>query len=374
MKKINYQFKILSALAMLFVVCGHTGCTTLTLCGLFSYDSFHMPLFLFISGYFFSAASLNTAVFAKDGYFVKQIKRLFLPWLLWNLVYGLVVTFLRNTEPFNFTMGMDISLEAFYRLFTIGNSFELNAASWFLLTLFIIKVVYWSWKKCIYLANIKISEEITLFLCFAGAVGAILLSQCELNFDFKILLIRVFYLLFWYEAGYYYKVKLEAYDIKKNTIYFTCCLMIQFLLLIITKGASSSGVYSASYPFNPIITILFAANGIAFWLRVSRILTPVLEKSKAILFLANHTFSVMMHHGFFLKIYNGLFFLLYKYTTFCSNFNPEKFRSSVWWMYWPFGKQVFTNIDVIVGVVGPCLMIYLYEKYIKPKLKLINLH
>jgi len=370
-KKINYQFKILSAFAILFVVCGHTGCTTLNLCGLFSYDSFHMPLFVFISGYFFSANSLNIAACAKDGYIVKQIKRLFLPWLLWNLIYGLMVTFLRHTEPFNFTMGMDLSWNAVYRLCTVGDSFALNIASWFLFTLFIIKILYWGGKKCLFVAKINITEEFIFLICLACAVSAILLGKSSVIFDFKILLVRVLYLLFWYEAGYYYKVKLEAHDTKNNTTYFTCCLILQFALLTITQGTSNSGVYNANYPFNPAITLLFAANGIAFWLRVSRILTPVLEKSKAVLFLANHTFSVMMHHGFFLKIYNGLFFLLYKYTAFCSNFNPEKFRSSVWWMYWPFGKQVFTNIDVIIGVVGPCLMIYLYEKYLKPKLKLI---
>ena len=70
-KNLNIQFKILSALAICFVVCGHTGCSTLTLCGLFRYDSFHMPLFLFISGYFFSEKSLEGKIISKNGYVKK---------------------------------------------------------------------------------------------------------------------------------------------------------------------------------------------------------------------------------------------------------------------------------------------------------------
>lgn len=196
-----------------------------------------------------------------------------------------------------------------------------------------------------------------------------MLGQNSIDFDFKILIVRVLYLLFWYETGYYYKLKVEKYDLCSNTIYFSCCLIFQFILLGITRGNSVSIVYNANYPFHPIITFLFAANGIAFWLRVSKILTPILNNNKAILYLGNHTFSVMMHHGFFLKIYNGLFFLLYKYTNYCINFDPEKYRSSIWYMYVPYGKQAFTNINVLVGVLCPCICVFFYEKYIKKKLQ-----
>lgn len=49
----NVTFGILSALAILMIVAGHAGYDILTVGGLFPYYSFHVPLFLFISGYFY---------------------------------------------------------------------------------------------------------------------------------------------------------------------------------------------------------------------------------------------------------------------------------------------------------------------------------
>ena len=51
MKKLNYQMLILQTIGIILVVVGHVGGI-----GLFSdwfpISSFHMPLFVFISGYF----------------------------------------------------------------------------------------------------------------------------------------------------------------------------------------------------------------------------------------------------------------------------------------------------------------------------------
>ena len=75
-------------------------------------------------------------------------------------------------------------------------------------------------KKCLFVVKINIKEEFVFIICLVGAIGAILLAQSAITFDFKILLTRVLYLMFWYETGYYYKLKLEQYDKKSNAIYF----------------------------------------------------------------------------------------------------------------------------------------------------------
>ena len=46
-------FGILSGLAIIMVVAGHLGYNILTLGDLFPYYSFHVPLFMFMSGYFY---------------------------------------------------------------------------------------------------------------------------------------------------------------------------------------------------------------------------------------------------------------------------------------------------------------------------------
>ncbi len=49
----NSQFRILSALGIIFVVAGHLGYGVFDMGGLFPYYSFHVFIFLFVSGYFY---------------------------------------------------------------------------------------------------------------------------------------------------------------------------------------------------------------------------------------------------------------------------------------------------------------------------------
>ncbi|MCM1386827.1 MAG: acyltransferase family protein [Bacillus sp. (in: Bacteria)] len=52
-QKYNMTFCILSGIAIVMIVAGHVGYNILTVGELFPYYSFHVPLFLFISGYFY---------------------------------------------------------------------------------------------------------------------------------------------------------------------------------------------------------------------------------------------------------------------------------------------------------------------------------
>lgn len=125
----NQQFAILSSLAMIFTVMGHSGVSFATIDWLFPYDSYHMPLFVFISGYFFKAEDVcgkNTVPFLK-----KQIKRLLFPFFIWNLIYGLVAQLAFNILGIQWCHANEL----FYRLLilplTYGNCFfEFNAPSW----------------------------------------------------------------------------------------------------------------------------------------------------------------------------------------------------------------------------------------------------
>ena len=70
----NRTFGLLSALAILMIVAGHAGYDILTVGGLFPYYSFHVPLFLFISGYFYRKEEEEKPLL----YVKKKAKRLLL--------------------------------------------------------------------------------------------------------------------------------------------------------------------------------------------------------------------------------------------------------------------------------------------------------
>ena len=51
--KENKEFRILSAIGIILVVAGHLGYDAFDIGGLFPYYSFHVFIFLFVSGYFY---------------------------------------------------------------------------------------------------------------------------------------------------------------------------------------------------------------------------------------------------------------------------------------------------------------------------------
>ena len=51
MREENKQMRILSAIGMILVVAGHLGYSLFDVGGLFPYYSFHVFIFLFVSGY-----------------------------------------------------------------------------------------------------------------------------------------------------------------------------------------------------------------------------------------------------------------------------------------------------------------------------------
>lgn len=85
----NYQFLILQAIGIILVVTGHRG-------GISFFDdwfpmySFHMPMFVFISGYFYKTYSEQKV---KE-FFLKKVKHLVFPYFLWNFFYGIISTIL----------------------------------------------------------------------------------------------------------------------------------------------------------------------------------------------------------------------------------------------------------------------------------------
>ena len=131
---INMQFCILSALGMFFVVDGHLNNSYLDIGGLVPYYSFHMPLFAFISGYFYKKGSEHLlGVYAK-----KKIIRLLGPYMVYNLIYGMIAQGLHRA---GFAFGGDLSLwNLFVEPFITGHQFEYNLAAWFVPALFLVEM------------------------------------------------------------------------------------------------------------------------------------------------------------------------------------------------------------------------------------------
>ena len=79
----NKPFQILTGIAILLVVCGHLDLRVLTIGDLFPYYSFHVMIFLFVSGYFYKEKNETNLL----QYIIRKAKHLLLPYFLWNTGY-----------------------------------------------------------------------------------------------------------------------------------------------------------------------------------------------------------------------------------------------------------------------------------------------
>ena len=134
-QKINPRFRILSALAIIFVVAGHADFGVFDVAGFFPYYSFHVGVFAFVSGYFYNDNNENNI----KNYLLKKAKHLLIPYYAWNLFYALFTTFLKSI---GFGIGNPLSLKSFFLdPFLGGHQYGLNFAAWFVPVLFTVELI-----------------------------------------------------------------------------------------------------------------------------------------------------------------------------------------------------------------------------------------
>lgn len=355
-KNINYQFKLLYALGIIIIVAGHCGDGGVSLFyDWFTPYAFHLALFVFCSGYFYKKEYEQSILKS----ILHKVKTLVLPMYLWNLFYCILVTILRQNE---ITIGNPAS---WYNLlvapWTNGHQFEFNMGGWFVAPLFVLFVVNVLLRKL--LSYVKLNNDYlicVLYLLF-GLYGINLAMQGH-NTGAYLMVVRVAYFIPFYGLGTLYRYHLEKRDRLPNLVYFTIVMLAQ-LLIISYYGETKSYVPSWGQTYdNVFMPFVLGLLGILFWLRVSRILAPVCEKSRFIMTLANNTYSIMMNQflGFFLV--NTVFYLASTYLHLCNGFEPFLYRTNVWYFYLPCNMDQWYIVYLAAGLFVPILLAAFFNK------------
>ncbi|MDE6739714.1 MAG: acyltransferase family protein [Lachnospiraceae bacterium] len=299
----NLTFCILSALTIIMVVAGHCGYHILTVGELFPYYSFHVPLFMFISGYFYKDSEEEHPL----NYIKKKLRRLIVPYLIWNLVYGLIAWAMRAA---GFAMGEGISFRTlFIEPFLHGYQFIYNYAAWFVPVLFVVEmmnllariilrsVIRGVWRLCGKMSGRNVEESelskekeenIIEWVMLTGSllVGVMVVWLAigghvwgNYKAPGKILL-----LFPCFQMGQFYLKKLEKHDTLGNVPYFAVLIGIQVILNVFFNGLAFSAVWCTGFANGPVIPYITIMSGIAFWLRVAKIITPAVGESRAVQF------------------------------------------------------------------------------------------
>lgn len=345
-KKSNKAFMILSALGILFVIDSHVGPNFSSLTVVFPYGSFYMPMFAFISGYFFSENHLQSWKHFFQ-FIARKIRVLLVPYFLWILFYIVVTAIFRFLNILE--IGAVSPKDLIYSIATGGTSLAFNDPAWFVPLLFCVIVTYTLIRKLFgshwnhYLAMVVFA------LLGAGAVAA---SQTELRVYRMLMLLKVPCFLQYYHLGVLFRNKLEKWFDKCSLLPVCISAAAINLLLISVYGrniafplyATMEG-YALNAPFLPLVTSI---TGIAFWLKISKGIVPVLGQNKFVNFLSDNTFFFMTHHLAVKHIFLGILIWFHNagWMDF-SGIDQSQFRMYAWYTYsdsflWSLTCLVFT--------------------------------
>lgn len=351
----NQTFNFLSAIGIILVILGHLNFGVLTVGELFPYYSFQIMIFLFISGYFYNPIDEKKIMV----YIKRKALHLLLPYFIWNFIYGIIATLFHTL---GFTIGDNISL---YNLFIApilgGHQFMYNATAWFVPALFLVELANIVGRKILSYLKIK-NEAIILILYLLIGCLAVYLSQRGSVYDYYRLPARIMFLLPAFQFGRIYKAKLEERDTLRSVIYFPILIIVQLIIVMTHAGLGFSAVWVSSFANTPFTPYLTTITGIAFFLRISKLLSPVIGKSNFVQYLGANTYSVMMNHLFSFMILKSIFSLIHHITPYFHDFDQTAFLSDIYYIYLPGGFDQLKWVYLIIGIFIPLAIAYVIQK------------
>lgn len=363
-KRINYQFKLIYALGIFIVVANHCGMGGISLFyELFPAYAFHMGLFVFASGYFYKEYFENNL----GKYILKKLRTLILPLYMWNFAYAL---FTQLMSVGGFAIGARVSFDSlFIKPITTGHQFIYNLASWFVFPLFMVEIFNVLFRKLLIIFKGNKKEYIYIMSSFVFGMIGIYLSSKGLNTGWWLVLTRMLHFIPFYSAGYFYNKILEKHDKLSNSIYFLIVISLQLIIVLYNGGTVTYEQAWSVFPTFEPMPYIVAFLGIAFWLRVTRILEPAIGRSRVVNLLADNTFSIMVNQFLGFMLVKAIFAVGFRYSdTLFQNFNWGEYHTSIWYYYLPKGLEQFRIVYVFVAIVIPILI----QKFIDKVKKFIN--
>lgn len=361
-------FCILSALAIIMVVAGHVGYNIMTVGDLFPYYSFHIPLFMFISGYFYKESEEKHPLL----YIKKKICRLLVPYFIWNLVYGIIAWAMRG---FGFSMGEAIGFRTlFIEPFLSGYQFIYNYAAWFVPVLFVVEmmnlavrlILSWFGNRIAGLSGKRdegregegsrqfaVMDWIMLVGSLLVGMAVVWLAIGGHVWGYYKAPGKILFLFPCFQMGRFYRTKLEKHDTLGNLPYFIIVLGVQVLLNLCCNGLAYSSVWCTGFKNGPAIPYVTAVSGIAFWLRTARVLTPIVQDSRAVRYLGRNTYAVMMHHVIVFMIIKVVIAGIAASTGVCGDFDYTEFYTNIDYYYFVRGAEQFKVVYLALGVAVP---------------------
>lgn len=348
-REVNYQFRILYAMLMFCVLAGHIGSVPeyVPWVELFSAYGFGIQLFLFISGYFYSKK--NDSIPHK--FILKKVLTILLPYLGWNLFYGLVCLLL---SLFGFEFAHEINIRAItIDAILHGPRFGFIGPLWFLVPFFFAEV-FCSLERFAFSKFESVFKDIIILVINLGInFASIYYARHHYNSSGYyegnlICILQAMFMLPYFTLGYIYKTYLEKKDTLSNTKYFLLLILLAVFYIFVNGHSSSYFVAVMGGYENVLFPTVTAFLGIAFYLRIARVITPVLGKSKVVNAIGSNTFAILIHHSFSYFVLSMFFVFCAKILPFLPDPDMERLFTDASYRYMPRGRG-FPIVFIIFG-------------------------
>jgi hypothetical protein len=164
--------------------------------------------------------------------------------------------------------------------------------------------------------------------------------------------------------GRFYSSCLEKYDTASDEVYFIVLSAVRLVLMYLA-GSNLTYVCSwCKFPDGVFYTYAGTITGIAFLLRLSKLMAPVIGDSKLVRSIGDNSFSIMCHHllGFFLL--SALFVAISRNTSLFPGVDYAEFGSSIYYQYYPKHIKAFAVFYVAWGI---CFSLLVHAAWLKIK-------
>lgn len=351
--KRNQTFQYLEALAILMVIDDHAGTRIGILSSIFPYNSFYMPMFIFVSGYFYKKASVWQNIKHK-------IYHLMIPYIIWAVAGDMIAYVLMRLGIVYWYR--EIDLGSIWSLISTDTLSSVNGASWFVVMLVWVSIGYNIIRQLIRDEKNMLTDYVLLsVLVIAGFVSLKLCMSGYYWNAFLLPLLRSAFYIQFYHMGVMFRKYWEPYVNKSNTLR-VCSACVSINVWLICCYGDFINFYSTAYMASfyswwlPLITSI---TGILFWYKVMYFVSNKIGATSIINFIAENTFTIMEAHLFFLNVPNFyIYFKILHGSELFTDFDINAFQESAWFRSSPDARL----IGYFCGLLGSLLLAMIIQK------------
>lgn len=346
--KRNCEIDILKGLGIVFVVFGHCGQST----GVFAFTpySFHMPLFIFCSGYFFSElvkGNLKTLL--------KYLRKLIFPLLIWGSIYYIVIsifnrTLLEQVRNHIFLKGLfNEVLIASFTGYYAQNLFM--TACWFVGCLFWVKI-YFQFIHTRLISFLKPNKLVQMcFLLFYGGISIFAVQVANNLYEIngflnikEIIILRVAFSGFFYYLGMFVRCHLQESINKFKWVLLFGSYIIMNLMYntgIVLDFWMDRMLFKTRY-----LSLVTSVLGILFFYIIAQIWSA--NKCEFIKKVGEKSMSILQHHLFLMYMINqGLYVL--------GRISKEDASMLYYRFHGEFSWPIYCSLAILLPMLGAWL-------------------